>query len=94
MTRIRLDLSRHCIETEIKKIHNVAVSDYFKSGTDKHSIEETLQLTQKALQTLNFPRLRSAYPALAGHSTAQVFLEEEAGSLSILLDQEFIKNLA
>jgi hypothetical protein len=81
MTTIRLDLNKHCVETEIRRQYNRTLSAYFKSGADKRTLEEKIDILQRALETLDFKFLRSSYPTLAGNSDAEVILagEEEKG---------------
>ncbi len=64
--KIKLNLSRHCIETEIKRLYNQSVLKYFKAD-DKDRIEKQIEILQHALQTPDFGKLRSTYPELAGH---------------------------
>ena len=71
---IILDLSKHCIETEIKKLYNRSVSQYFKPDADKAQLEKEIEILQKALETFNFNRLRSDYPQLSGHHNDSVAL--------------------
>ena len=71
--KIKLNLSRHCIETEIKRLYNQSVLKYFKAD-DKDRIEKQIEILQHALQTLDFGKLRSTYPELAGHRDDHVEL--------------------
>ncbi|MBW2564823.1 MAG: hypothetical protein JRE29_12470 [Deltaproteobacteria bacterium] len=71
--KIKLNLSQHCIETEIKKLYNQSVLKYFKAD-DKDRIEKHLETLQHALQTLDFGKLRITYPELAGHCDDHVEL--------------------
>jgi len=90
---IRLDLSRHCIETEIKKQYNKAVSAYFKAGMDKkRDLESTIEVFSRALETLNFSQLRTQHPPLAGGTDRNVILTCEDEDLTIAIDGEKIKN--
>ena len=73
-TKVKLDLGRHCIETEIKKLYNQFLADYFKADSDKESLEKKIDLLQKALQYIDFGSLRSAHPQLAGDCRAPVFI--------------------
>jgi hypothetical protein len=72
--RIDLDLSKHCVETEIKSVYHRALSAYFKAGADTAGLEQIIALTQQALERLDFGFLRSQYPPLAGHSDVPVVL--------------------
>jgi len=90
---IRLDLSRHCIETEIKKQYNKAVSAYFKAGMDeKPDLESTIEVVRRALETLNFSHLRTQYPPLAGGTDRNVILSCENEDLLITIDGKKLKN--
>jgi len=71
--KIKLNLSRHCIETETKRLYNQSVLKYFKAN-DKNHIEKQIEILQHALQTLDFGKLRSTYPELAGHCDDHVEL--------------------
>jgi len=86
MDELSLDLSRHCVETAIKKRYNRALSDYFRATTERERHEKIIDLTHQALQALDFNRLRSQYAPLAGHTDAQVVLTREADRLSIHID--------
>ena len=74
MLKIRLDLSEPCIETEIKRKHNQAISVYFKTGKDRYHLESLTGLTQQALKMFDFKGLRSQYPPLGGNTNIEVFL--------------------
>jgi len=63
--KIKLNLSRHCIETETKRLYNQSVLKYFKAD-DKDNIEKQIEILQHALKTLDFGKLRSTYPELNG----------------------------
>ena len=90
---IRLDLSRHCIETEIKKQYNKAVSAYFKAGMEgKRRLEPTIEVIRRALETLNFSHLRTLYPPLAGGTDRNVILSCEDEDLLITIDGKKLKN--
>lgn len=73
--KIQLDLTHHCIETEIRRLHEAAMSRYFKKGTDdKKAVEKELVLLEKALTAFDFPRLRSGWSVLAGGDDLPVLL--------------------
>ena len=90
---IRLDLSRHCIETEIKKQYNKAVSAYFKGGAEeKRRLEPTIEAMGRALANLNFSHLRAQYPPLAGGTDRAVILTCTAENLTIAIDGKKLKD--
>ena len=70
---IKLNLSQHCIETEIKLLYNQSVLKYFKAN-DKDQLEKQMKILQHALKTLDFKKLRSTYPELAGQCDDRVEL--------------------
>jgi hypothetical protein len=74
---IQLDLRRHCVETEIKKLYNLALGDYFRPGADKQSLETRVGLLALALEGFDFPALRGHSPGLCGGSSQPVFLFED-----------------
>ena len=78
---IRLDLSAHCVETEIRRQYNIRISRYFKAGAsgDKADLETEIELLVEALENFDFKRLRSGYPALAGGSHDDIRLIRDAG---------------
>jgi hypothetical protein len=85
--KIQLDLSSHCIETEIKRLYHRALSDYFnKEVKENEHIEKRIDLTRQALETLDFSRLRSEYTPLAGRTDQVVILAMHNNKLSITID--------
>jgi len=68
---IELDLHGHRIETEIKRLHNRWVDRLLKPGADPDGAESKLQLLGDALGRFDFPRLRAAFPELAGNQRIQ-----------------------
>lgn len=84
---IHLDLTRHCIATEVKKRYNKALSAYFKRKGDPSLLEQEIECLKKALEKLDFPGLRARYPELAGHHDVPVELAcHPDGTLVIFLD--------
>ena len=69
---MKLDLSKHCIQTEIKRLYNQSVSRYFKLKGEDPQLAADIELLKAGLETLDFPGLRSAYPELAGGRGASV----------------------
>ena len=77
MEEIQIDLRRHCVETEIKKLYNFALGAYFRPGADKPGLEARIGLLKLALEGFDFPALRGRYPGLCGGSSQPVFLFED-----------------
>jgi hypothetical protein len=88
---IKLDLSKHCIETEIGRIFNQALSSYFRSTEDRSSLEQIISLTKEALETIDFLALRSDHPALSGQTSDHVALIKIKGRPHILLGDRQIE---
>jgi hypothetical protein len=82
--KIQLDLTIHCIQTEVKRRHEAAISRYFKSGKDRESIEAELVLLEKAISSFDFASLRSRWPELAGGDARLVFLFSDDSGLPCL----------
>jgi hypothetical protein len=70
--RIQLDLKRHCIETEIKRRHEAAMSRFFRKVEEKKQTEGELMLLEDALKAFVFPELRNRWPFLAGGEEIEV----------------------
>ena len=90
--RIPLDLRRHCIETEIRRIYNRSIGEYFKAAqSERPTLERRVELLEQALQRLDFNFLRSTYPPLAGGAASEVTLGAASeGDLFLILDGEKI----
>ena len=72
--KIILDLSNHCIETELKKRYNQSISEYFRNKSSDKNLERRIENLKTALMTLDFGRLRKEFPVLAGHHNVKVIL--------------------
>jgi hypothetical protein len=88
---IQLDLTRHCIETEIKRQYNRHLSEYFHVNEKDGSMERSISLLQHALETFDFHFLRWRYPELCGQSEAFVTLSgDENGNTILTLNKKVI----
>ena len=85
---LELDLRRHCIETAVRQRYNAAVRTYFRQNDGRPELEQEIDLLLEALETLDFPVLRSNHPALAGSTEARITLsrKDAPGSLVIQID--------
>ena len=63
---MKLDLTKHCIETEIQRLYNQSVSRYLKLRRDDRELEADIELLKAALERFDFAALRSGYSELAG----------------------------
>jgi hypothetical protein len=74
VTHIELDLSRHCIATEVKRLYNRRLSDFFKGRGDQAAVEADIALLARALDELDLPALRGRHRLLAGGEPVAVIL--------------------
>ena len=90
---IQLNLTRHCIETEIKRQYNKAVSAYFKADAkEKQRLQSTIEVMRRALETLNFPHLRTRYPPLAGGTDRHIILSCQNEKITIAIDGKKLRD--
>ena len=90
---ISLDLRKHCIETEIRRLHNQSIGAYFKAdANEKPALEPRIELLEKALKTFDFNHLRSTYPPLAGGGKAEVALVSESNDdLGLIVERQKVE---
>jgi len=74
---IRLDLSKHCIETAIRKQYHKTISLYFKKPEQRKQIQAELEVLIHAMERFDFSLLRRTYPELEGHHSHEVILETD-----------------
>lgn len=88
---IRLNLQRHCIETELKRLHRRWVDRLLKADTDSAEAEKTLQILEDALKRLDFPQLRAAFPELTGIRPIEaILIEAPNGCLELMINHQTI----
>jgi len=91
---LALDLSRHCIETAIRHRYDAAVRTFFKQENERPRLEKEIALLLEALETLDFPALRSTHSALTGSTAARITLSKDPGEpLTITIDGHPLHNL-
>ena len=90
---IQLDLSGHCIETELKRQYNRLIAEYFKAGPEEKAlVEPKIAMLRLALETLDFTRLRAGQPILCGGgSCPKIFLSREDNYFYITIDDQKIE---
>jgi hypothetical protein len=89
--KIELDLKRHCIETELNRRHNAAISRYFKADSEKPGIDAQIVLLEQALRAFDFQQLRSRWPELSGGSGTRVYLaRDDAGNPTLCFENRSI----
>jgi hypothetical protein len=75
--KIRLDLSKHCIETAIRKQYHKTLSRYFKTPEQGEELLAELEALIHALESFDFQLLRRTYPELEGHGCHEIILETD-----------------
>lgn len=91
MIRIPLDLSTHCIQTEIRRLYKRLLSACLKSPDNNEAAEKELELLKKALETWDFPALRAGHRELAGGQANDVVLTADyTGRLFIMMNGQII----
>ena len=73
MAEIQLDLRRHCVETEIKKLYNLALGAYFNPGVGKPGLEARIGLFTLALEGFDFPAFATVTPTCAAVARSRWF---------------------
>jgi hypothetical protein len=88
---IELNLSRHCIQTAVRRRYEKLLAAYFQPGAERSGLEAQIGLLQKALETLDFGTLRSRWPELAGGPAVRVRLGLSAGRIVIFTKDAIIR---
>ncbi len=83
--QIKLDLSKHCIETEIRKKYNQSISEYFRKSPSDKKLEPQIKNLKIALTTLDFGYLRKEFPELAGHHDDEVILSFDSKNKAAIM---------
>ncbi len=83
--KIKLNLKKHCVETELKRLYNRSLSQYFKSGSNQKQIEKIIDVIKTVLENSNISNLRSKYPELSGNSEADIVLTTDRQDQVVIL---------
>ncbi|PID78053.1 MAG: hypothetical protein CSB21_01950 [Deltaproteobacteria bacterium] len=92
LERLELDLSNHCIKTEIKKQYEKNLSLCLK-GAGSRKTEALIEILKSILEKNDFGFLRGKYKALAGKTDALVFLHIEKDKKYVSINNENKVNL-
>jgi len=82
--KIRLDLSKHCIETAIRKQYHKTISRYFKTPDQRERLQAELEVLIQAMERLDFSFLRRTYPELEGHGIHEIDLDTDNRNQPVL----------
>ncbi len=83
--KIKLNLKKHCVETELKRLYNRSLSQYFKPGSNQKQIEKITAIIKTVLENSNISNLRSKYPELSGNSEADIVLTTDRQDQIVIL---------
>ena len=83
--KIKLNLKNHCVETELKRLYNRNLSQYFKPGSNQKQIEKIIDVIKTILENSNISNLRSKYPELSGISDADILLTTDRQDQVVIL---------
>lgn len=73
--KIPLNMSKHCIEIEAKRVYEDSLRQYFKAPDSKRSeLEEKIEGLRNFLEYSDFKHLRSRHPVLAGREGVKAVL--------------------
>jgi len=88
-----LDLSKHCIETAVRKQYHKTLSRYFKTPDHRTQLQAELEVLIHAMENFDFSHLRRTYPELEGHGSHEVILETDDRNYPVIrLNGERILN--
>lgn len=90
---IPLDLSKHCIHTEIKRLYTKTIGTCFRQEVDPLEIEEKIETLREALECFDFGHLRSRYGKLCGgYPDCRISLvKDPAGRICISINGDLIE---
>jgi len=83
--KLELNLRKHCVETELKRLYNRSLSEYFKRGSNQKQLEKIIDVLKTVLENSNFSKLRYTYPKLAGKSEANIVLAADSQNHVVIL---------
>ncbi len=87
-----LNLKRHCIESEIKRIYEKLILSFFrtKEFKEKTDIEKQIAFFERLLKDLDFGYLRSSYPPLSGGYDGPVKLVYDGRHAFLMFEEKKI----
>jgi hypothetical protein len=85
MKKIDLDLSKHCIKTEIKKQYEKKLSLCLKNKADEET-ENLVEILKEILETKDLVALRGEYKELSGKSDVKAELFIGKDEIYVLID--------
>lgn len=91
---LELDLTRHCIETAVRRRYEGVVRTYFQQPGERLRLESVIECLSQALETLDFSALRARHRALVGGTPHRVSIGwDSRRRLTITIDDETLGGL-
>jgi len=84
----KLSLKNHCIQTELKRLYNKKLSQYFKNPSK--DLAQEIETLKQLLENLDFSSLRSKFKELAGGYEEDIFLETYDKKVRIKTSSGFV----
>ena len=84
---VRVVLGKHCIEGASRERYQEMVQALLMGKVSPETVQKDLELLEDFLETVDFSRLRSAYPDLDGRREVEVTIERVDRGFEIDWDQ-------
>lgn len=93
--RIKLNLSKVCIETASRQLYNRSLSKYFKAGNrEKPELERVIEILVQFLEQTDFKKLRTEHVELRGGTPSLIEIAlSESGSFVIYSNYKILEYL-
>ncbi|MBI9086549.1 MAG: hypothetical protein JEZ11_23330 [Desulfobacterales bacterium] len=88
--KIRLDLTRFCIETACRRRHNRAIGAYFSDPPNGERLAKEIELLGRALEEIDFGALRRDHQALCGGRSGEILLGQDGSRLILWIDGQIV----
>lgn len=85
MMKLYLDLSKHCIKTEMKKQYEKKLSLCLKKKADRET-EDLVEILKEILETKDLAGLRGKHAELSGKSDVKAELFIDDNEVYVLID--------
>lgn len=81
---VKLQFKGHCIETAAKQEFKRLMDKYFESDNGIKSMEKNIEILREFIEKVDFARLRSSDPRLAGDIESVVYLKKEDNEIKLI----------
>jgi hypothetical protein len=92
MTKVKLNVNKHCIEAAAKEFLRELVRELLNKENIAGELEKQVEILKEFLEKTEFGRVRAKFPELAGGTDMDVYLKKGAGGgFEILTPGRIIK---